>query len=81
MSPAVIEDITTKARASSLPTRVRTMIAPSETAESGGPSLGQVPEIYDADDSPQRPRRPDGCFAQAWSVAECLRVLAMTMKK
>lgn len=57
------------------------MIAPSETAESGGPSLGQVPEIYDADDSPQRPRRPDGCFAQAWSVAECLRVLAMTMKK
>ncbi len=57
------------------------MIAPSDTADSGGPALGQIPEIYDADDAPQRPRRPDGCFAQAWSVAECLRVLAMTMKK
>ena len=57
------------------------MISPSETSDSGGPALGQIPEIYDADDSPQRPRRPDGCFAQAWSVAECLRVLAMTMKK
>lgn len=57
------------------------MISPSDGPESGGPALGQIPEIYDADDSPQRPRRPDGCFAQAWSVAECLRVLAMTMKK
>ncbi|HEX8877914.1 MAG TPA: amylo-alpha-1,6-glucosidase [Phycisphaerales bacterium] len=57
------------------------MISPSDGPDSGGPALGQIPEIYDADDSPQRPRRPDGCFAQAWSVAECLRVLAMTMKK
>ncbi len=34
-------------------------------------ALGQVAEIYDGD-APQLPR---GCFAQAWSVAEILRVL------
>ena len=33
--------------------------------------IGQVSEIFDAD-SPHEPR---GCFAQAWSVAEILRVL------
>jgi predicted glycogen debranching enzyme len=37
-------------------------------AEAG---LGQVSEIFDGD-APQRPR---GCIAQAWSVAELLRVL------
>lgn len=44
----------------------------------GGPALGEIPEIYDGDESPDRPRRPDGCFAQAWSVAECLRVWLLT---
>ncbi|QDU72779.1 amylo-alpha-1,6-glucosidase [Mucisphaera calidilacus] len=33
--------------------------------------LGQVPEIYEA----REPHRPVGCPAQAWSVAELLRVL------
>ena len=33
--------------------------------------LGQISEIFDADP----PHRPRGCFAQAWSVAEVLRVL------
>ncbi|QQS39991.1 MAG: glycogen debranching enzyme family protein [Acidobacteriota bacterium] len=33
--------------------------------------LGQVSEIFDADP----PHEPRGCFAQAWSVAELLRVL------
>ena len=32
--------------------------------------LGTVPEIFDGDP----PHRPAGCFAQAWSVAELLRV-------
>ncbi len=32
--------------------------------------LGQVSEIFDGDP----PHRPDGCFAQAWSVGEVLRV-------
>lgn len=33
--------------------------------------LSQVPEIFDGDP----PRRPNGCFAQAWSVAELIRLL------
>lgn len=37
-------------------------------AEAG---LGQISEIFDAD----APHRPRGCFAQAWSVAEILRVM------
>jgi glycogen debranching enzyme len=32
--------------------------------------LGQVSEIFDGDP----PHRPRGCIAQAWSVAELLRV-------
>ncbi|MCD9186423.1 MAG: amylo-alpha-1,6-glucosidase [Pyrinomonadaceae bacterium] len=36
-------------------------------AEAG---IGQISEIFDAD----APHRPRGCFAQAWSVAEVLRV-------
>ncbi|HKD78547.1 MAG TPA: amylo-alpha-1,6-glucosidase [Candidatus Angelobacter sp.] len=33
--------------------------------------LGQISEIFDADE----PHLPQGCFAQAWSVAEILRAL------
>ncbi len=33
--------------------------------------LGQISEIFDADS----PHRPQGCFAQAWSVGEILRAL------
>ncbi|HEX5856362.1 MAG TPA: amylo-alpha-1,6-glucosidase, partial [Thermoanaerobaculia bacterium] len=35
-----------------------------------GDGLGQIPEIFDGD----APHRPRGCAAQAWSVAEILRV-------
>jgi glycogen debranching enzyme len=35
---------------------------------------GQIPEVVDGDDTPQEPQRPGGCPAQAWSVAEVLRV-------
>jgi glycogen debranching enzyme len=35
-----------------------------------GPGMGNIPEIFDADP----PRRAHGCFAQAWSVAELLRI-------
>ncbi len=34
--------------------------------------VGQIPEIFDGDP----PQRSGGCIAQAWSVAELLRVLA-----
>lgn len=42
-------------------------------------SLGQLHEVYDGDDDPAagRPRRPDGCIAQAWSVAELIRCRAL----
>lgn len=52
------------------------MVAPSN---GGGPSYGEIPEIYDGEASSTRPRRPDGCFAQAWSVAETLRTLFLTI--
>ncbi len=39
--------------------------------------LLQLSEVYDGDDTPEHPRRADGCPAQAWSVAELLRVLAL----
>lgn len=42
-----------------------------------GQSIGQLPEVFDGDDSPDRPRAPGGCPAQAWSVAETLRVWAL----
>ena len=32
--------------------------------------IGQLHEIFEADE----PHRPVGCFAQAWSVAEVLRI-------
>ncbi|MBL8758663.1 MAG: glycogen debranching enzyme family protein [Phycisphaerae bacterium] len=38
---------------------------------------GQVPEVFDGDDLPAEPQHAGGCPAQAWSVAEPLRVLAM----
>jgi glycogen debranching enzyme len=37
-------------------------------AEAG---LGSISEIFDADP----PHLPRGCFAQAWSVGECIRVI------
>lgn len=39
--------------------------------------LGQLPEVFDGDDTPDAPQRPGGCPAQAWSVAEVLRVLSL----
>ncbi|MEL6329612.1 MAG: amylo-alpha-1,6-glucosidase [Planctomycetota bacterium] len=37
---------------------------------------GAIAEIFDGDETP--PQRPDGCIAQAWSVAETLRVYALS---
>jgi predicted glycogen debranching enzyme len=35
--------------------------------------IGQICEVYDA----EMPRRPEGCPAQAWSVAELIRILVL----
>jgi predicted glycogen debranching enzyme len=43
-------------------------------AHLGDGAVGQIAEIFDADP----PHRPRGCFAQAWSVAEVLRVIKTT---
>ncbi len=43
-----------------------------EHARSGG-CIGSIAEIFDGD----FPHRPKGCIAQAWSVAEVLRVLKL----
>lgn len=42
-----------------------------------GRSLGQVAEVYDGDTSPDRPRLPGGCIAQAWSVAAVIDALVL----
>lgn len=39
----------------------------------GDAGMGSVSEIFDGDP----PHLPDGCIAQAWSVAECLRLLCL----
>lgn len=49
-------------------------------AEMDRHALGQIAEVYDGDDSPERPRGPGGCPAQAWSVAEPLRVMLMALR-
>jgi predicted glycogen debranching enzyme len=53
-------------------TAARAALTPLARAMEGD-LLGQLPEIYDGDDEPGRPRRRSGCIAQAWSVAELLR--------
>jgi glycogen debranching enzyme len=49
---------------------MRTWLAPlrAHVREAG---LGSLSEIFDGD----APLAPRGCFAQAWSVAEVLRIL------
>ncbi|TVQ59940.1 MAG: hypothetical protein EA379_09470 [Phycisphaerales bacterium] len=43
----------------------------------GSGCLGQIAEVYDAEGDDADPQHPDGCPAQAWSVAEALRISAM----
>lgn len=51
----------------------RSAIAPLLSALDGS-SSGQLAEVFDGDGTPGSPQRPDGCMAQAWSIAELLRV-------
>ncbi|MBL8991429.1 MAG: glycogen debranching enzyme family protein [Phycisphaerae bacterium] len=51
----------------------RAILAPA-LASLDGACPGQLPEVVDGDDLPNEPQRPGGCPAQAWSVAEVLRV-------
>lgn len=42
--------------------------------------IGQIGEVADAEGTPDAPQREDGCPAQAWSVAEALRIAALLAK-
>ncbi|MCA3005850.1 MAG: glycogen debranching protein, partial [Phycisphaerales bacterium] len=53
--------------------QARELLAPLLRAMEGG-CLGQLAEVYDGDDTTERPQRAAGCPAQAWSIAETLRV-------
>ena len=46
-------------------------LAPLKSHLSDG-GLGHISEVFDAD----APQGPGGCVAQAWSVAEVLRILS-----
>lgn len=52
--------------------QARQWLAPLIEAMEKSGCVGQIAEIYEA----QPPHRPVGCFAQAWSVAEVLRLAA-----
>jgi glycogen debranching enzyme len=55
----------------------RSLVEPllnSVAQERGFAVVHSIPEIFDA----TAPHRPDGCPAQAWSVAEVIRVLALS---
>ena len=56
----------------------RRVITPmlDEMLGEGAPSLAQMYEVYDGETEPA-PQHPGGCPAQAWSVAEVLRVLTL----
>jgi glycogen debranching enzyme len=55
--------------------RARAVLEPM-MSELDGLCLGQLAEVYDGD----APQRPGGCPAQAWSVAELLRVYLMAVR-
>ena len=57
------------------PTKIRKGLENLEVMLSQG-CAGQLPEIYDG----ENPSEGKGCFAQAWSVGEILRVYAAIQK-
>jgi predicted glycogen debranching enzyme len=55
--------------------QARTLLQPliDELDAPGEGCIGQIAEVYDGDE----PRRPAGCIAQAWSIAELIRIICM----
>jgi len=53
----------------------RRLLEPLEAHLSSDACLGQVSEVFDAEE----PYRPGGCPAQAWSVAELLRLMTVDL--
>ncbi len=46
-----------------------------------GDGLGQINEIYEGDAYQDNEHRPVGCIAQAWSIAEVMRVIGLVAKR
>jgi glycogen debranching enzyme len=57
------------------------VLRPLADAMTAGSSLGQIAEVYDGDFTPELPQRAGGCPAQAWSLAETLRVMRLALSK
>lgn len=70
-------DEASKAEARRIIEPVLSMLVPGECAPREGTCAGQIAEVFDGDGDAQRPQRAGGCPAQAWSVAELLRVQRM----
>lgn len=60
---------------------VLTPAAKSLLAPLAGGCVGQIAEVFDGDSTSAEPQRPGGCVAQAWSVAEILRVWLLAQGK
>ncbi len=54
-----------------------TQLRHGAAAACAGTCAGQIAEVYDGDGTDNSPQQAGGCPAQAWSVAEALRVMKM----
>jgi predicted glycogen debranching enzyme len=67
--------------AASARAEARAALDPLIRSLSGGLAAGTLPEIFDAETPPAgQHQRPDGCMAQAWSVAQVLEALAACLR-
>ncbi|MBL8765072.1 MAG: glycogen debranching enzyme family protein [Phycisphaerae bacterium] len=57
----------------------RRAIQPLLAYLSVGDCPGHLPEIFDAEGTDHAPQRPQGCPAQAWSLATCLRAFRLIL--
>jgi len=58
----------------------RATLAPLLASVTAGLAAGTLPEIFDGEVPSTGYQRPDGCMAQAWSVAQTLEALAAVVR-
>ena len=73
---AYVDAAVKTARSSKAVRDVLAMLTPLFTSHLEEAGVGSISEILDGD----RPHRPGGCIAQAWSCAEALRLLLLIKK-